>query len=269
MRGQFLGALGVLLWTAMFMQAQSSNQPNVGDAQSLTSSPATVPATTAAPSPGPDSKTLELVKQVRAVYPNEAVANQMQGEVKLKLLVNESGDVEDAQVIDGDDVFRKSAVDAVKKWKFKPFIKNGKAIKVATIINMDFAISGHTKDVKDPDSGKSTEAPAPVGTSAPVAGLPVRVRISQGVSEGLLLHKVQPTYPPAARMNHIEGSVVLRAVIGKNGEIQDLKVVSGPPELVQSAMGAVRQWRYKPYYLKGEPVEVDTQITVNYVLRPF
>ncbi len=70
-------------------------------------------------------------------------------------------------------------------------------------------------------------------------------------------------------MNHIQGAVVLRAIIGKDGEVHDLTPLSGPPELVQSAMGAVRQWRYRPYYLKGEPVEVDTQITVNYVLHPF
>lgn len=192
----------------------------------------------------------------------------MQGEVRVKLFVDEAGDVTDAQVIEGDDVFKKSAIDAAKKWKFKPFIRNGKPIKVATIINMDFAVNGNAQDVEQP-LGAKLPAPTDPGKSADPGNVTKRVRMSQGVSEGMLVHKVQPTYPPEARMNHVQGSVVLRAIIGKDGEVHDLKVISGPSELVQSAMGAVRQWRYRPYYLMGEPVEVDTLITVNYALHPF
>jgi protein TonB len=106
-------------------------------------------------------------------------------------------------------------------------------------------------------------------TSAPVVpkvATPQRIRVSQGVSEGLLIHQVKPTYPPLARQARIQGSVVLQAVIGKDGGIQNLKLVSGHPMLTNSAIEAVKQWRYKPYFLNGEPVEVDTQITVNFTL---
>lgn len=240
---------------------------------SPTAETATAGPTASAPTPNstpalPDSKTLEVVKSVRAAYPYEAAEKQMQGQVRLKLLVDEAGDVADAQVIEGDDIFKQSAIDAAKKWKFKPFIRNGKPIKVATVINMDFAVSGNAKDVEQP-LGANLQAPPDSGKSSNPGNIVKRVRISQGVSEGLLVHKVQPTYPPEARANHVQGHVVLRALIGKDGEIHDLEVISGPPELVQSAMGAVRQWRYRPYYLKGEPVEVDTLITVNYVLHSF
>jgi protein TonB len=93
-----------------------------------------------------------------------------------------------------------------------------------------------------------------------------RVRVSAGVTQGLVLHKVQPVYPPLARTARVQGSVVLAAVIGKDGTIQNLHVISGHPLLTQAALDAVKQWRYRPYILNGEPVEVDTQVTVNFTL---
>jgi len=93
-----------------------------------------------------------------------------------------------------------------------------------------------------------------------------RVRVSQGVTQGMVVHRVNPTYPPLARTARVQGAVVLAAIIGKDGAIQNLHVISGHPLLTQSALDAVKQWRYKPYILNGEPVEVDTQITVNFTL---
>jgi protein TonB len=77
---------------------------------------------------------------------------------------------------------------------------------------------------------------------------------------------VAPIYPPEAKAAGIQGSVVLHAVIGKDGKIASLKLVSGPPELTKSAWAAVIQWGYKPYLLNGQPTAVDTTITVNYAL---
>lgn len=95
---------------------------------------------------------------------------------------------------------------------------------------------------------------------------PQKVRVSSGVAEGMLIHQVKPPYPAAAKMARVEGSVALQAVIGKDGSIQDLRVISGHPLLTSAALEAVKQWRYKPYYLNGEPVEVETQIVVNFLL---
>ncbi len=102
--------------------------------------------------------------------------------------------------------------------------------------------------------------------AVPKVATPQRVRVSQGVSQGLLIHQVKPAYPPLARQARIQGSVVLQAVIAKDGTIQNLHLVSGHPMLAPSAIEAVKQWRYKPYFLNGEPVEVETQITVNFTL---
>jgi len=95
---------------------------------------------------------------------------------------------------------------------------------------------------------------------------PQRVRISQGVTRGLLIHRVEPTYPTLARAARVQGDVVLSAIISTNGEIQNLQLVSGHPMLVPEAIAAVKQWRYKPYLLNGQPVEVETTITVIFTL---
>jgi len=90
-------------------------------------------------------------------------------------------------------------------------------------------------------------------------------RISR-LMDGYLIYRVQPEYPPIARQAHIQGSVVLRALISRDGRIENLQVVNGQPMLVPSAINAVSQWRYRPYVLNNEPVEVETQITVNFTL---
>jgi len=93
------------------------------------------------------------------------------------------------------------------------------------------------------------------------------VKIGGGVMEALLINRVEPVYPPIARIAHVSGQVVLSAIIATDGSIQSLHVVSGPPLLVGAAADAVRQWRYKPTLLDREPVEVQTLITVNFVLQ--
>ncbi len=92
------------------------------------------------------------------------------------------------------------------------------------------------------------------------------LRISQGVSQGLIVKKVQPVYPPQARLTRLEGIIELQARVSKSGSISGVKQLSGDPVLGRAAMDAVRQWKYKPYFLNGEPVEVETQVTVNFKL---
>jgi len=96
--------------------------------------------------------------------------------------------------------------------------------------------------------------------------IPQRVRVSSGVSTGLLIRKITPTYPPLARQARIQGQVVLQAEISKEGTIQNLQLISGHPMLAPAAIEAVKQWRYKPYLLNGEPVAVETQVVVNFSL---
>jgi protein TonB len=92
------------------------------------------------------------------------------------------------------------------------------------------------------------------------------LRISQGVSQGLIVKRVQPVYPEQARQMRVEGKVELQANISKSGSITGVKQLSGDPLLGRAATDAVRQWKYKPYFLNGEPIEIQTQITVIFKL---
>lgn len=96
---------------------------------------------------------------------------------------------------------------------------------------------------------------------------PIRIRVSQGVTRGLLINKVEPSYPVLAREARVQGTVVLTAIISKDGTIQNLQVLSGHPMLVPAAINAVKQWRFRPYLLNGQPVEVETTVTVNFTLE--
>jgi periplasmic protein TonB len=107
--------------------------------------------------------------------------------------------------------------------------------------------------------GNVLPPPAPKPVSRPVPR-------TSNLMEAYLVHRVQPAYPSLARAARIQGAVQLRALISKQGTIENLQVTSGHPMLVAAAVEAVRQWRYRPYVLNGDPVEVETQITVNFIL---
>ena len=102
--------------------------------------------------------------------------------------------------------------------------------------------------------------------AVPKIATPKRIRVSSRRAAGLLVRKVPPTYPPLARQARIQGVVVLQAQISKEGNIVNLQLISGHPMLAPAAIEAVKQWKYKPYLLNGEPVEVDTQVQVNFTL---
>ena len=93
-----------------------------------------------------------------------------------------------------------------------------------------------------------------------------KLRVSAGVQASKLISQPKPVYPPIAKQARVQGTVVLAATISKSGTIDNLRVVSGHPMLTQSALQAVRQWKYQPTYLNGEPVEVETTINVNFSL---
>ena len=95
---------------------------------------------------------------------------------------------------------------------------------------------------------------------------PSRVVISRGVTLGHLILRVEPVYPEMALRTRVQGEVLLHAVIGRDGTIQNLTFVSGHPLLAQAAMDAVRRWRYQPFLLNGQPVEVDTEVTLHFHL---
>jgi len=111
-------------------------------------------------------------------------------------------------------------------------------------------------------STRSVSAPAKMPDPTPVK----RIRVASRVAEANLIHDVTPQYPPEAGRARLAGTVVLMAVIGRDGSVRDVRVESGLAILAQAAIDAVKQWRYKPYLVDGEPVEVDSRITINFTL---
>jgi periplasmic protein TonB len=104
------------------------------------------------------------------------------------------------------------------------------------------------------------------GMPPPPKAAPSRIRVGGNVQAASLVRKVDPVYPPIAKTAHVSGTVVLHAIIGKDGSVQNLEYISGPGLLMKSAMDAIKMWRYKPTMLNGEPVEVDTTISVVFSL---
>ena len=193
------------------------------------------------------------------VYPNDAKAVHVQGAVVMRAVISKTGTIESLNVISGPEMLRASAIDAVNHWTYKPYLLNGEPVEVETTITVNYTFgNGYSTGVAQHLSEAED--------SAPMVATPPRnpIRVSGGVASGMLAFKVDPVYPQEAKAAGVQGVVVLHAVISNTGTIQALQVVSGPPELATSAMEAVRQWKYKPYLLNGEPTAVETTININY-----
>jgi periplasmic protein TonB len=122
-----------------------------------------------------------------------------------------------------------------------------------------FGVAGGTGDALG--GGILNTAPPP-----PPKATPSRIKVGGNVQSASLIRQVQPVYPPIAKTAHVSGTVILHAIIAKDGSIQELQYVSGPALLMKAAMDAVHEWRYKPTMLNGEPVEVDTTVQVVFTL---
>jgi protein TonB len=140
------------------------------------------------------------------------------------------------------------------KWKFKPFIKGGKPIRIRHDVPFTFSLKGHFSD----------EYAAALAAQAANANATQHIRLSTEVMVGNLIHRVDPEYPEIARRSRVQGAVLLYALIGEDGRIRDLKALCGPPLLVPASLDAIRQWRYRPYELNGAPIAVETTIKVEF-----
>ncbi len=195
-----------------------------------------------------------VVSKVDPVYPVEARSVGIQGTVVIEFTVAEDGSVKDAVAADADKRLAEAALNAVREWKYKPATRDGKPIAVKRKVTLTFQFKPLWK--------RPDPVPSPDGTT-------MRIRVSQGVEEGLLKHKETPQYPKIARDAHIQGSVILHALIDYDGRVFSLGLVSGPKELVDSAVESVKNWQYQPYLLNGKPVQVDTLITIKYFLAGY
>ena len=272
-----------------------------------------------------DTGALPLLHRPALVYPREARARHVEGEVALDLTVNAEGLVTDARVISGPEELRKGALQAVLNWHYarpgapthlqariqyaappapvltgapsgllaRVEVDPGLSAPVREALAARFrAIEGRTMsadtslqiadilDTVEPhavmtfrrDEGGNTvvsireenaSRSAAFGTPSPGVK---RIMVGGDVMAAKLLQKTPPEYPPLARQARIQGSVRLDVLIGNEGEVKNVVLISGHPILVTSAMEAVRQWVYQPTLLNGQAVEVQTQVDVNFTL---
>ena len=218
-----------------------------------------------------------MIKKVAPEYPPLARQARIQGTVVLKVQISKAGDVVSMQLVSGHPMLAPAAIEAVKQWKYMPYLLNGEPVEVETNVTVNFTLSdkpaaeGVAGDV--PGAAPSGQAnpqvlkvvPSNEDTGHLVA--PQRVRVSSGVAQQrLLLTKVQPQYPQDAKDQHIQGVVVLKVIVDKEGNVSNIQLISGHPQLAPAALEAVKQWKYRPYLLNGTPVEVDTQVQVNFTL---
>src|SRR5258708_3033198 len=247
----------LVLSASWLAQAQSASQTPTQPQPSPEPAASPLPAV---PSVLADSRQLDVVYSPQPDYPLEAAAKRLQGKVWIRVHTSESGDVASTEIMSGDPLLAKAAESAMRLWKFKPFIKDGKPVRVSKEIPYEFVLRG-----KAGDACATVEAVERMNVARHQEQVQQGVQgITQGVMEGSLIHRVSPEYPMIARAKHVQGTVILQATIGKDGYIHDLKPLCGPPELIPSSVDAVKQWRYRPYLLQGNPTDVETTIKVQF-----
>jgi len=189
-------------------------------------------------------------QKIDPLYPPQAIDARIEGTVVLDAHINKDGEVEAVTLISGHPILAPAAIEAVKQWKYQPYLLNGAPVEVETTVSVDFSLSR-----ENPPDGTVSDT------------VSQRVRVASGIESGLLVRKVAPSYPVEAREQGIQGTVLLNAIIDEEGNISDLELISGDPTLAQAAIDAVKQWKYRPYLLNGNPVQVETHIQVNFTLQ--
>jgi TonB family protein len=223
---------------------------------------------------GQNVMSAQIVTKVAPVYPPLAKQARIQGAVVLKVRINKSGDVTDIQLYSGHPMLAPAAIEAVKQWKYRPYLLNGEAVDVETDVTVNFTLADKpaAEGVAGDTPGGVPAGPlyGVVGTVSSNPGDPAHppklVRVSSTVMQGLSVTKVQPEYPAEARDQRIQGEVRLDVTVDKEGNVSDIKLISGHPSLAPSAIEAVKQWKYRPYQLSGNPLAMESLVVVNFTL---
>jgi TonB family protein len=204
-------------------------------------------------SPAPKARPISVTTQTLArhrisgilpVYPEVAKKAGIHGVVSLNVKVDEHGRVSEVEIWAGKPILAQAASRAVRNWTYRPVL----------IEDEPFAVSGEV--VFTFRLGKKPVVEE--GGDSPIK------RVACSSPGGELLQKVEPEYPKAAKAAHVAGDVVLEILIDKRGNVVEVNATSGHPLLIESAVNAVRQWKYQPYMLDDGPVAVKSSVTVAF-----
>jgi TonB family protein len=190
-------------------------------------------------------------------------SDDMDGVVTMNVVVGENGKVALQQFITGDATLAKELEPKIADWSWVPLQIDGKHASFTFYLSLSFNHSKGNCEVSptfyfvDPRRWIDSPRLAP----GKITQLPGNAAV------GLLIKKMQPVYPAAAKANHIGGKVALSGVIGKEGKIIQLRVVEGDPTLVPNSIEAIRQWEYRPFMVDGRPIDIETTIQINYTMN--
>ncbi len=198
------------------------------------------------------------ISKVNPIYPLDAKAAGIQGAVILHAIIGKDGSVENLQIISGPPALAGSALDAVRQWKYNPYLLNGKPIEVETIITVNFTLPD------SPTAQRQGTANQPSNMASEYNGVPVR-KIGGAVSSPAVIYQVEPEFSQEASKAKFMGVVLLNLIVDQNGQPQNVHVLRGVGMgLDEKAIEAVRQYKFKPAMEDGRPVPVALNVEVNF-----
>jgi TonB family protein len=227
-----------------------------------------------------DTNGVPVAQRSAIIYPKEAIEKGIDGTMVVEVTPDWQGKVEGVQVLSGPVELRKDVVRAMLTWQFptragrKPRqveikFDSIEANRALTLVSADQhfqrELPGSSTDLQRKDAEQARQ-PEGTRTTAQVTAGPTRIRVPAATQAAKLISKVDPIYPPLAKLNHFQGVVRFDAIIGNDGRVEIIQLVSGHPLLVEAAREAVKQWTYSPTLVNGSPVEVVTKIEVEFFL---
>jgi TonB family protein len=197
----------------------------------------------------------KLIKKVDAAYPTEAKEAGIEGNVIVEGVTVSEGKVIKTKILRGEhEILNNAAMAAVKQWEYEPFIINGKPIGIEFTVTLKFRL-------KEKDEAITIGETTTAGASVDVIRLPEDVELK-------LIKKVEPIYPVEARKKLLGGKILLEAIIDKQGNVLNVKVLEGEHEILNdAAIGAVKQWKYEPYTKEGKAQKVRYKIEIEFHVR--
>lgn len=240
---------------------------------------------------GGDIKEPKALFKPDPVYPAIAKQAKVEGQVIVEATIGTDGTVRDVRVLRGNALFNDAAIEAVRKWKFETTFVNGAAVDVLMTTVVNFSLNAPAQgdvnalldqaktaraagrdaeveqllqraleQVRAERVRQDTAPSSPTATTAPL-------RIGGAITEPRRTKYVAPVYPSDAKDAHVEGSVIIEAVIATDGTVKGARVLRGVPMFNQAALDAVKQWAYDPTLLNGVPVEIAMTVVVNFVMK--
>lgn len=225
-----------------------------------------------------------IIHEVLPAYPAVAGEKPAQEDVLVSVVVDENGKIKMTGVIKSSNegiecstcfsAVEQAALEAVKKWEYQPFMAEGKPLVVSSWIVFRF----HSGPKPSVEILTRSEESTPKYVFSVLASLPQdsspaiprrsfdsgKVMVTPELMEDHLIHKDEPVYPQMAKIAHIQGNVVLKCIIDEQGDVSDVKAVSGHPILIQSALDAVKKWKYRPFLMNDRAVSVESTVTVSF-----